>query len=276
MANRLLPLLVAPEALDNALGEPGILIVDLCRPDAYTAGHIPGAINLDYAGLLRQQPPAMGLLPDEERLSEVLSGIGLRSDLHVVAYDDEGNGRAARFLWTLEAVGHFAYSLLDGGLTAWRAENRRLESGANAPEPSGYRASISNPDVVADRDYVLHHLGDDNTVVLDARSPAEYAGQDVRAARGGHIPGAVNLEWTQAMDRANDLRLQPPETLRTMLKQAGVTPDKEVITHCQTHHRSALTFFVMRYLGYPRIRGYAGSWSEWGNDPELPVETGAE
>ena len=216
----------------------------------------------------------MGLLPDEARLSEILSAAGLRPDVHVVAYDDEGNGRASRLLWTLDALGHFDYSLLNGGLVAWAAEGREVEAGVVEPSRSTYRAQLRNPDVLADKQYLLDHLDDDNTVVLDARSPAEYAGADVRAARGGHIPGAVNLDWTTAMDRDNNLRLQPPETLRALLKERGITPDKEVVTHCQTHHRSAHTFLVLRYLGYPSIRGYAGSWSEWGNDPDTPVEAG--
>jgi thiosulfate/3-mercaptopyruvate sulfurtransferase len=116
-------------------------------------------------------------------------------------------------------------------------------------------------------------LDDPEVVVLDVRTPAEFAGDDVRAARGGHIPGAVNMDWTLAIDRGRNLRLKPEGDLRRMLEELGVTPDKEVIVHCQTHHRSAHTYMVLKSLGYPRIRGYDGSWSEWGNDQNTPIES---
>ncbi len=110
-------------------------------------------------------------------------------------------------------------------------------------------------------------------VILDTRSPAEFSGIDRRAARGGHIPGAVNMDWSVALDRERNLRLKPAVELRGILDNLGITPDKEVITHCQTHHRSSHTYLMLKALGYPRTRGYPGSWSEWGNDLELPTET---
>lgn len=274
MPERRLPLLVAPEALAEHLREPGILVVYVGPAERFASAHVPGAVQLEYRALLRQEPPMGGLLPDTETLSRVLGGVGITPQTHVVAYDDEGNGRAARLLWTLDALGHFEYSLLDGGLAAWRAADQPLETGSNPPVPADYPAELANPEALADREYVQARLGDANTVILDARSAAEFRGEDVRAARGGHIPGAVNVEWTRQFDREGDFRLLPPESLRELFRAAGVTPDKEVIAHCQTHHRSALTYFVLRYLGYPRVRGYPGSWSEWGNDPNLPVETG--
>ncbi|MDZ7809649.1 MAG: rhodanese-like domain-containing protein [Arhodomonas sp.] len=123
--------------------------------------------------ILRQHGTAKGLLPDPDTLSRVLSGIGMRSDHHVVACDNEGNGRAGRFAWTLEALGHHDYSLLDGGMRAWLAEGLATESGAPQPRESAYQAHIANPEVIADRDFLLEHLDDGNTLVLDARSPAD-------------------------------------------------------------------------------------------------------
>jgi thiosulfate/3-mercaptopyruvate sulfurtransferase len=267
-----LPLLIEPEQLQPCLVDPAVLIVDLSNPASYAAGHIPGAVHLDYADLVRAEPPAMGLMPGEAQLSEVFSRLGLTQDRAVVAYDEEGNGRASRLLWTLAVLGHDRVSLLNGGIHAWDAAGGPLEAPFRHPPRSDYRAQLANPAAVADRDYILARLGQSDLALLDTRSPGEFIGQDQRAARGGHIPGAVNLNWTEAMDPQRQWRLQPDPVLRTMLEKRRVTFDKEVIVYCQTHHRSAHTYWVLRYLGYPRVRGYPGAWSEWGNDPRLPIE----
>ncbi|WP_290647931.1 sulfurtransferase [Aquisalimonas sp.] len=275
MSGPLLPLLVEPQTLQENLHQPKLLIVDLSDQATYAQRHVPGAVHLTYAWLVRKTPPALGLLPDADALSAVLSEIGLHHNDHVVAYDNEGNGRASRLLWTLDVCGHPHWSLLNGGHYAWFNEGHPGESGVNTPQPSDYRVSLPpDPPALAERDWILKHLDDSNVAILDARSPAEFAGKDVRAARGGHIPGAVNLEWTRAMDRERNLRLLPPEQLLAMLAERGIHPDLEVVTHCQTHHRSALSYVMLRSLGFEKVRGYDGSWSEWGNDPETPVESG--
>lgn len=272
MSGPILPFLVEPDQLQRALGADSLLVVDVSDDPAYARHHVPGAVNLPYGALIEARPPAMGLLPGDGRLSEVVSYLGVTPGTHVVAYDIEGNAKAARLLWTLDAIGHPCFSWLNGGLRAWANEGYPTEQVANRPN-SGARAIARRPDAIADKTYILDHLDAPDVVVLDVRSPAEYAGRDVRAARGGHIPGAVNLEWTLTIDRARDPCLMPEAALREMFAGVGVTPDKDVIVHCQTHHRSAHTYAVLKSLGYPRIRGYDGSWSEWGNDPELPIES---
>ena len=267
-----LPLLIEPEQLASHLGADGLLILDMRGPEKFVQGHVPGAVNLAYSNIIRAAPPAMGLVPSEDQLSGVFSRIGLTPATHVVAYDDEGGGRAARLLWTLDALGHRHFSLLNGGLHAWIAERRELESGDSQAVPSQYQARFVNPGVVADKQYILAHLGQADFLPLDTRSPQEYSGADVRAARGGHIPSAVNMNWIEAIDRQHQLRLYDDATLRRLLESQGVTPDKEIVLYCQTHHRSSHTYMVLKHLGYPKVRGYAGAWSEWGNDPELPVE----
>jgi thiosulfate/3-mercaptopyruvate sulfurtransferase len=267
-----LPLLLEPEQLEQHRDDPDLLIVDLRNPDSYARGHIPGAVRLDYASLVRLEPPTMGLVPAAVPLSAALSTLGLTPASQVVAYDEEGGGYAGRLLWTLDVLGHRQFALLNGGMIAWMAEGRPLERRPAAPTPSQYRAVFANPAVLADKAYILARLGQADLALLDTRSPAEYWGGDVRAARGGHIPGAVNIHWTDAIDTGRQLRFKPDPVLRNMLKAGGVTPDKEVIVYCQTHHRSAHTYMVLKHLGYPRVRGYPGAWSEWGNDPGLPVE----
>ncbi len=268
-----LPLVIEADQLQSLLGSPGLLVVDLCKPETYAKAHVPGAIHLDYAQVVAVDKPVMGLLPDADTLSRLFSSIGLGPDTQVVAYDDEGGGRAARLLWTLDAVGHQRASLLDGGLHAWANEGHPLDATPVTPRPGEYTAKlVDNP--VARRDHILAHLDDRDTVLLDCRSPEEYRGEKKFAARPGRIPGAVNLDWFNLMDKTNNLRLRPEAELRALLSERGVTPDRSVIVYCQTHHRSALSYWVLKHLGYANVKGYPGSWSDWGNREDTPVETG--
>jgi thiosulfate/3-mercaptopyruvate sulfurtransferase len=270
MMTPLLPLIVDGERLQSTLGDERVLVVDLCKADTYAQAHIPGAAHLDYAQVVAARPPTMGLLPDDAALSALFSSLGLTPDTHVVAYDDEGGGRAARLLWTLEVIGHTRYSLLNGGLHAWSAERRPLTRDVAARPRTNYRVT-DRITGWADAAYVRDHLDDPAVVLVDTRSPQEYRGEKKLAERAGHIPGAVNFDWVNAMDLHHQLRLKPAAELRHALEALGITPDKEAIVYCQTHHRSAHTFIVLKSLGYTRIKGYPGSWSEWGNRSDLPI-----
>ncbi|HSS63932.1 MAG TPA: sulfurtransferase, partial [Gammaproteobacteria bacterium] len=258
-----------PAALSLPAAED-VLIVDLCRPETYAQGHLPGAVHLDYAALTSSRPPVGGLLPGDADLSRTLSTIGLTPDRHVIAYDDEGGGKASRLLWTLDVLGHERFSLLDGGYRAWTEAKLPLETGPVTIEPSTYKA-VAREAGRADRDHILARLGSPDFALVDARTAEEYSGENRRAERGGHIPGAVNFNWVNAMDRTRALRLRPRDDLIEEFAVLGVTPEKEVVTYCHTHHRSSHTYIVLKSLGFGRIRGYPGSWSEWGNDPTTPV-----
>ncbi|MCY1259455.1 Thiosulfate sulfurtransferase [compost metagenome] len=264
-----LPLVIEPADLASRLGAAELILVDLTSAARYAEGHIPGARFVDPKRTQLGQPPAPGLLPGKAELEALFGELGHNPDAVYVVYDDEGGGWAGRFIWLLDVIGHPHYHYLDGGLHAWVAEGR--ERSQEVPAPVGGPLPLTlHDEPTATREYLQSRLGAADLAIWDARSPAEYRGEKVLAAKGGHIPGAANFEWTAGMDPARALRIRGD--MADILRQLGITPDKEVITHCQTHHRSGFTYLVAKALGYPRVKGYAGSWSEWGNHPDTPVE----
>lgn len=271
-----LPVILAPELLQEQLqAQPNtdkIVIIDLSQPATYLQQHIPGAFFLDYSWITKAQNPVMGLLPDIEQLNRVLSAFGITSDTHIVAYDDEGGGRASRLLWTLDTLGHQHYSLLNGGLQTWIHKQFPVSPEIIWPTPANYSGTLNNAPI-ADKQFILESLDDATSMVLDCRSPMEYSGAKVFAARGGHIPGAVNMNWIDLIDTENHFQLKSVNEIEQILLSKGVTKDKTIITHCQTHHRSSHSYIVLKSLGYEKIKGYPGSWSDWGNDPSTPIET---
>lgn len=268
-----LPLLIEPEELAPHLGSEQLLIIDLCSADNYKTHHVPGAAHIPPAELQCGEKPAPGKIPTKRRLDALFSAIGLTPDKHVVAYDDEGGGWAGRLIWTLDVLGHKNYSYINGGLHAWLATGlpvtRELPTNAASEFCGGW-----NESVIAEAVDVLDAIEDDDQAIWDARSPQEYSGEKIVAKRGGHIPGAINIDWLELMDRNHQLRLIDLKRLQEYLDERGLTKDKTIITHCQTHHRSGLSYLAMKILGYPKIKGYHGSWSEWGNREDTPITTG--
>ncbi|MCG5500540.1 sulfurtransferase [Ectothiorhodospira lacustris] len=269
------PRIIEPLALEARLQDQRLRIVDLSQADLYAGGHVPGAVHLDYGRIVTAAGPVMGLLPDVATLRAILAELGIGPDTHVVCYDEEGGGKAARFLWTLAVCGHEDLSLLSGGLAAWSAANL---STTTQPAPEAPPLNLEYPLAygnvrVADRDWIMAHLRDEEVILMDARSSDEFTGRVAYAARGGHIPGAISFDWVRCLDLEHHRRLRPEETLRQALLEQGITPEKEIVVYCHTHHRSALNWLVLEHLGYERVRGYPGSWSDWGNRDDTPIET---
>ncbi|QKE64648.1 sulfurtransferase [Aquipseudomonas campi] len=264
-----LPLVIEPAELADRLQAPELILVDLSTAARYAQGHIAGAHWVDSKRTQLGQPPAPGLLPEKTQLEALFGELGHRADAVYVVYDDEGGGWAGRFIWLLDVIGHARYHYLNGGLQAWLSEGRDV-----TPEPtasaSGTPVLSLHDEPTASREYLLSRLGAADLAIWDARSPAEFSGEKVLAAKDGHIPGAINFEWTAGMDAQHGLRIR--SDLAQVLADLGITTDKEVITHCQTHRRSGFTYLAAKALGYPRVKAYAGSWSEWGNHPDTPVE----
>lgn len=268
--NNILPLVIEPSELGSFLQREDLIVIDLCNLQLYQQIHVPGAINVQPQQLVCGIQPATGKLPAPEQLEQLLGQLGYTGKEHFVVYDDEGGGWAGRFIWTLDAIGCRQYSYLNGGLHAWAKENHPVESTINQPGVTEVSLSIDNS-VIASCEYILDNLNNSDVLIWDARSPQEYAGERVLAQRSGHIPGAINYEWTRAMDPQKNYRIK--ETVKDELEALGITGDNEIITHCQTHHRSGFTYLVAKYLGFNRIRAYDGSWSEWGNRPDTPIES---
>lgn len=267
-----LDLFVKPATLHAAMDDADVQIVAVDTADAFADAHLPGAHMLAMADFTAKDGAIGGLIPDDATLADVFSQAGLRNDAHIVAYDRAGDGQASRLLYTLDVMGHEKFSLLDGGLAAWQAARLPLESGAATHAKSRFQVA-RHPDGIADRDWIARHLDAGNVRFLDVRSAAEFAGEDVRSARGGHVPGAVNLDWQQLKNEHGQLR--DLAEIRRMLADRGIDESKEVATYCQTHVRSSYAYLVLKALGYDHVRGYPGAWSDWGNADDTPVESGA-
>jgi thiosulfate/3-mercaptopyruvate sulfurtransferase len=267
-----MPILTESKALHSRLSDPDIRIVNLCGSNDFRDQLVPGSIHVDYSEIIDGTKPATGQIPSDERLKRLANRLGLRDELHIVAYDDEGGARASRLVWTLYLLGHRYASVLNGGIHGWLLEGRPV-TGAGAFTTSRKSTHFALDDrVLATREYILSRLDTPDLVLLDARTREEYQGSRVLAKRGGHIPGAIHLNWLDTIDSKRQLRLKTDHELTAMLSQRGIAPDREIVVYCQTHHRSAHSWMMLRHLGYSRVRGYAGSWSEWGNDAQTPIE----
>lgn len=269
------PLIIEPEDLAQQLPlNDNVVIIEQASLDDFNAGHIPGSLWLDFKEL-QAESPYPGFMPKPDFIAALFSRLGINNDTHIICSDGEGGGWAGRLIWILDCIGHTHYSFLNGGLTAWKQSQLAVATDNATITPSHYQVTLTHPEYSVSKAEILSQLDDSRFVVWDARSAAEYSGEKANAARGGHIPGAKHYEWTQALDAENGLKLRPLESIKQELRQLGINRHLTVITHCQTHHRSGLTYFIGKLLDFD-IRGYAGSWSEWGNDPNTPITLGEQ
>jgi len=268
------PLLTDTDTLQKQLGKPGLVVIDVRGDAAYEyGGHIPGAVHLDLWGVSlidTSDPPLRSFL---WMIEHVLALRGVTNDRGIVVYSATSDARAARVFWFLEYFGHPDVRLLDGGIAAWRAGNGPLTQSATPPTASTWTGSPVDARLATWTD-VRDRLGRGDVAVLDTRSDDEYCGRLVRAARGGAIPGAVHIEWTKNLTPSGTFKSR--DDLERMYSAAGVTPDREVIPYCQGGYRAAHAYVALRVLGYPRVRNYLGSWKEWGDRTDLPIEQPSE
>ena len=265
-------LLVTPQALSEMISGAGArppLILDLRPPEQYSAGHIPGALHLDLWGVSLVDTDPAPLKAFMWMIEHLFQTHGVQATTPVVIYDEQSGIRAARAFWFLEYFGHPSVRLLDGGFNKWTAAGLEVTRDAAPPPKSEWTGKRQEHTIATHRE-VRQAIRTNGAVVLDTRSDGEYTGTVVRAKRGGAVPGAVHIEWTRNLAPSGEFK--DPDELRQMYEDAGVTPDREVITYCQGGYRAAHSYLALRLLGYPRVRVYVGSWKEWGDREELPVE----
>ena len=244
-------------------------MIDLRPAEQFAAGQLPGAVHLDLWGVSLIDTSDAPLAAFMWMIAHLFELRGVTSDRPVVVYEADAGMRAARAFWFLEYFGHPQAQVLDGGFRAWTAGGHPVSTNPEAPKPSQWAHSVARTTLANWRD-VVDRLGDPHVAIVDTRSREEFRGELVRARRGGRIPGAVNIEWKDNLTA--DGFIKPAVDLRAIYEAAGVTPDREVITYCQGGYRAAHGYLALRSLGYPRVRNYTGSWKEWGDREDLPID----
>ena len=273
-----------PDALVDAdwvqahLTDPGVRLIEVdVDTTAYEQGHIPGAVGFNWQRELQDQLLRAPVC--KEQLEALLGRAGVRNDTTIVLYGDNNNWFAAWAFWILKYYGHRDVRLLDGGRVKWIADKREITTEVPSYPRTNYIAHAPHSDLRAFRDQLLLSLGRNGFALVDVRSPGEYSGELLAPAnlpqegaqRGGHIPGAANIPWSQAV--LEDGTFKPAQDLRTLYEGKGITADKEVVAYCRIGERSSHTWFVLYYLlGYPSVRNYDGSWTEWGSLIGVPIE----
>lgn len=270
--------LVSTDWVADNLDNPNIRLVE-SNEDVllYSSGHIPGAVNIDWVGDLND--PLVRDYLDSENFAALLSKNGIGPDTTVIFYGDKNNWWACYALWVFQLFGHDNAKIMNGGRAKWVSEGRELTKDVPSYPATDYPVAVrTDYKIRAFRDQVLKHI-EEGGALVDVRSPGEYSGELLHmpdypqegAVRGGHIPGAANIPWAQAANE--DGTFKSADELTALYGGKGVTPDKNVVAYCRIGERSSHTWFVLTYLlGYPSVRNYDGSWTEWGNSVGVPIE----
>ena len=270
--------LVSTQWVADSLNNPKVRVVEVdVDTAAYDTGHVPGSVGWNWKADLETH--LVRNIAAKEEIEQLLSSAGIANDTTVILYGDNSNWFAAYALWLLQLYGHQEAKLMNGGRKKWIDEGRPVSTEGPSRAKTSYKAKDADPSIRALRDHVLESLRKPNGALVDVRSPKEFSGELLApenlpqegSQRGGHIPGARNIVWSQAV--SEDGTFKSADELAQLYQGQGVTPDKEVIAYCRIGERSSHTWFVLKHLlGYPNVRNYDGSWTEWGSLIGMPIE----
>jgi thiosulfate/3-mercaptopyruvate sulfurtransferase len=247
-------LLVTTDWLALYLNATDLRIVDVRPADAFAEGHIPGAVQVDLAALAETVDGVQGMLIGPEAFEAIMGQLGIDREHAVVIYDSNWGMPAARVLWALAYFGHSNAAVLNGGWDRWEEEGRLISQSIHLPAPTRFTANPS-PDLIAELSWLQAHLDNPDLLLIDTRTPNEYA--------AGHLPNAINWDWMNGVAVEGWDTVRPADELAAELAALGITPEKEIVTYCRSGARAAHTYLLLRNLGFPRVRNYDGSWLEW-------------
>jgi len=264
--------LIQPAELKPIVSQ--VRLVDVRAGEEFAKGHIPGAVRLPTDRLDDASRNREGLPIPVEAAAAVFRELGIDPQTNVVVYDGRGGPPAARFFYVAEFFGHTHVRVLDGGWEAWLAEEGPQETEPRTVAP-GHFQPRPHPERIATAEWIQARpgAGADRPVIIDARTADEYAGKRVApGARGGHIPGAVHIDWQTTVTGQGGGRMKSPEELNSIMQAAGVDRSREAVVYCGIGMRASYLYLVLRALGFTRVRNYDAAWAEWGGRADLSIE----
>ncbi len=259
------PMLIQTNDLNSILNAKDLIIIDARSFTEYSQGHIPGAINLDLFAFHWIDTTKDGMDAFHKQSRQIFSFCGINNQKKIVFYDNQSGMLAARGVWLLLYFSHPSVMMLDGGINKWNSENLPLETRSNKPIPVNFDGKI-NPNLITGFEYIQNNI--EKLIIIDSRSKEEFDGTIVRAAQSGHIPHAKNIDYN--LNISDDGTFKKNKELQNLY---SFPKEREVITYCHGAYRAANTFLALKKLGFEKVKVYLGSWGEWGNKTELPIES---